>query len=181
MARAVGVAYDAGMDTPPLSALALIEDDDRDAVLETVLGAYRMRVEITADVRYCGTWYDSEPATHHGQFHPVSYTHLDVYKRQGKGKAMRPDGGRADWGHGGGFPSGWGSGRLAALAPGCCITATGGAMAGSPAFDHPADARRPAAGHVMATHAGVPLALAAPRMGVPSSVSPLPPLSLIHI
>ena len=72
MARAVGVAYDAGMETPPLSALALIEDDDRDAVLETVLGAYRMRVEITADVRYCGTWYDSEPATHHGQFHLVT-------------------------------------------------------------------------------------------------------------
>ena len=27
-------------------------DIDRDNVLETVLGAYRMRVEITADVRY---------------------------------------------------------------------------------------------------------------------------------
>lgn len=44
-------------------------DDARDAVLETVLGAYRMRVEITADVRYCGTWFDREPATHFGQFH----------------------------------------------------------------------------------------------------------------
>ncbi|MFT3897267.1 MAG: AraC family transcriptional regulator [Thermomonas sp.] len=44
-------------------------DEDRDRVLETVLGAYRMRVEITADVRYCGTWYDQEPATRHGQFH----------------------------------------------------------------------------------------------------------------
>ena len=44
-------------------------DIDRDNVLETVLGAYRMRVEITADVRYCGTWYDQEPATRHGQFH----------------------------------------------------------------------------------------------------------------
>ena len=57
------------MDAMPAHALGLAEDDDRDAVLETVLGAYRMRVEITADVRYCGTWYDSEPATHHGQFH----------------------------------------------------------------------------------------------------------------
>jgi AraC-like DNA-binding protein len=48
---------------------AALQDDDRDRVLETVLGAYRMRVEITADVRYCGTWYDREPATRHGQFH----------------------------------------------------------------------------------------------------------------
>ena len=44
-------------------------DESRDSVLETVLGAYRMRVEITADVRYCGTWYDQEPATRFGQFH----------------------------------------------------------------------------------------------------------------
>lgn len=43
--------------------------DASDSVLETVLGAYRMRVEITADVRYCGTWFDQEPATRHGQFH----------------------------------------------------------------------------------------------------------------
>jgi AraC-like DNA-binding protein len=56
------------MDALPDPA-ALPEDDDRDRVLETVLGAYRMRVEITADVRYCGTWYDQEPATRHGQFH----------------------------------------------------------------------------------------------------------------
>ena len=48
---------------------AALDDEDRDRVLETVLGAYRMRVEITADVRYCGTWYDQEPATRHGQFH----------------------------------------------------------------------------------------------------------------
>ena len=48
---------------------AALDDDDRDRVLDTVLGAYRMRVEITADVRYCGTWYDQEPATRHGQFH----------------------------------------------------------------------------------------------------------------
>jgi AraC-like DNA-binding protein len=44
-------------------------DDARGRVLETVLGAYRMRVEITADVRYCGTWFDQEPATRYGQFH----------------------------------------------------------------------------------------------------------------
>lgn len=55
------------MDTPTADPAAL--DDDRDRVLETVLGAYRMRVEITADVRYCGTWYEQEPATHYGQFH----------------------------------------------------------------------------------------------------------------
>jgi AraC-like DNA-binding protein len=54
------------VDAPP--AIASL-DDDRDRVLETVLGAYRMRVEITADVRYCGTWYDQEPAARHGQFH----------------------------------------------------------------------------------------------------------------
>lgn len=54
------------VDTVPATANL---DDDRDSVLETVLGAYRMRVEITADVRYCGTWYDQEPATRYGQFH----------------------------------------------------------------------------------------------------------------
>ena len=54
------------VDTVPATANL---DDDRDSVLETVLGAYRMRVEITADVRYCGIWYDQEPATRYGQFH----------------------------------------------------------------------------------------------------------------
>ena len=53
----------------PLSDPAALEDQARDRVLETVLGAYRMRVEITADVCYCGTWYDQEPATRFGQFH----------------------------------------------------------------------------------------------------------------
>ncbi len=52
--------------------------DDSDAVLETVLGAYRMRVEITADVHYCGTWFDHEPATRHGQFHLVTEGHCWV-------------------------------------------------------------------------------------------------------
>ncbi len=46
--------------------------DAIDRVLETVLGAYRMRVEITADVRYCGTWFEREPDTRHGQFHLVT-------------------------------------------------------------------------------------------------------------
>lgn len=46
--------------------------DRIDRVLETVLGAYRMRVEITADVRYCGTWFDREPATDYGQFHLIT-------------------------------------------------------------------------------------------------------------
>ena len=67
MAAPRGRTYDAGMDASADPAQAI--DDERDRVLETVLGAYRMRVEITADVRYCGTWYDSEPATRHGQFH----------------------------------------------------------------------------------------------------------------
>ncbi len=44
-----------------------------DSVLETVLGAYRIRVEITANVRYCGSeWFEQEPATPHGQFHLVT-------------------------------------------------------------------------------------------------------------
>src|SRR5689334_16591738 len=66
MARFPRAAYDAAMD---VAHDPLLEDENRDRVLETVLGAYRMRVEITADVRYCGTWYDQEPATRHGQFH----------------------------------------------------------------------------------------------------------------
>ncbi|HET8881240.1 MAG TPA: AraC family transcriptional regulator [Solimonas sp.] len=43
-----------------------------DRVLESVLSAYQLRVEITADVRYCGTWFEHEPATRHGQFHLVT-------------------------------------------------------------------------------------------------------------
>lgn len=38
-------------------------------VLESVLGAYQLRVEITANVRYCGNWRDQEPTTRYGQFH----------------------------------------------------------------------------------------------------------------
>lgn len=53
------------MSTP----LALQTDEERDSVLETVLAGYRMRVEITADVRFCGTWFEREPATRFGQFH----------------------------------------------------------------------------------------------------------------
>ncbi len=40
-----------------------------DAVLESVLSSYQLRVEITANVRYCGTWFEQEPATRFGQFH----------------------------------------------------------------------------------------------------------------
>ena len=40
-----------------------------DTVLESVLSSYQLRVEITADVRYCGSWFEEEPATRSGQFH----------------------------------------------------------------------------------------------------------------
>lgn len=43
-----------------------------DSVLESVLSSYQLRVEITANVRYCGTWYEHEPATRFGQFHLVT-------------------------------------------------------------------------------------------------------------
>lgn len=40
-----------------------------DTVLESVLSSYQLRVEITANVRYCGSWFEHEPATKSGQFH----------------------------------------------------------------------------------------------------------------
>lgn len=43
-----------------------------DSVLEAVLSSYQLRVEITANVRYCGTWFEQEPATRFGQFHLVT-------------------------------------------------------------------------------------------------------------
>ncbi len=43
-----------------------------DRVLESVLSSYQLRVEITANVRYCGTWHETEPATRYGQFHLVT-------------------------------------------------------------------------------------------------------------
>lgn len=43
-----------------------------DSVLESVLSSYQLRVEITANVRYCGTWYEQEPTTRYGQFHLVT-------------------------------------------------------------------------------------------------------------
>ena len=43
-----------------------------DVVLESVLSSYQLRVEITADVRYCGSWFEQEPATRYGQFHLVT-------------------------------------------------------------------------------------------------------------
>ncbi|NKF20906.1 AraC family transcriptional regulator [Solimonas marina] len=45
---------------------------DIDAVLESVLSSYQLRVEITANVRYCGTWFEREPSTRYGQFHLVT-------------------------------------------------------------------------------------------------------------
>ena len=46
--------------------------DPIDRVLESVLASYRLRVEITADIRYCGHWYEREPAMRLGQFHLVT-------------------------------------------------------------------------------------------------------------
>jgi AraC-like DNA-binding protein len=43
-----------------------------EVVLESVLNSWQLRVEITTDVRYCGSWYEEEPATRHGQFHLVT-------------------------------------------------------------------------------------------------------------
>jgi AraC family transcriptional activator of mtrCDE len=43
-----------------------------DAVLESVLSSYQLRVEITANVRYCGSWFEQEPTTRFGQFHLVT-------------------------------------------------------------------------------------------------------------
>ncbi|MDB5967751.1 MAG: AraC family transcriptional regulator [Hydrocarboniphaga sp.] len=43
-----------------------------DSVLEAVLSSYQLRVEITANVRYCGTWFEQEPATRFGQFHLIT-------------------------------------------------------------------------------------------------------------
>ena len=64
------LAYDIDMDiaSAPIPPL----EDNLNAVLETVLSAYSMRVEVTADVHYCGTWFDREPVTRHGQFHLVT-------------------------------------------------------------------------------------------------------------
>ena len=41
------------------------------SVLETLLSSYQLRVRIIADVRYCGSWYEEEPATRQGQFHVI--------------------------------------------------------------------------------------------------------------
>lgn len=48
---------------------ATAESTPLDTVLESVLSAYQLRVEITANVRYCGSWFEHEPATRIGQFH----------------------------------------------------------------------------------------------------------------
>lgn len=45
--------------------------DSIETVLESVLNAYQVRVEIVANVRYCGDWYDEEPESSRGQFHLI--------------------------------------------------------------------------------------------------------------
>jgi AraC-like DNA-binding protein len=60
------------MDALPADTLSAQAAEAQNQILESVLGAYRMRVEITADVRYCGTWFDHEPSTRFGQFHLVT-------------------------------------------------------------------------------------------------------------
>lgn len=42
-----------------------------EAVLESALSSYQLRVEIITSVRYCGDWLDREPETARGQFHLI--------------------------------------------------------------------------------------------------------------
>src|SRR3546814_526794 len=61
------------MDSRPFSDMTeTIDTSAIDTVLESVLSSYQLRVEITANVRYCGTWFDEDPATRFGQFHLVT-------------------------------------------------------------------------------------------------------------
>lgn len=48
------------MELPPL-----------EAILESVLNSYQLRVSIVSDARYCGHWYEDEPAGSKGLFHLV--------------------------------------------------------------------------------------------------------------
>ena len=59
-------------DRPATIASAGAPADALNSVLESVLSSYQLRVEITANVRYCGTWYEHEPQTRFGQFHLVT-------------------------------------------------------------------------------------------------------------
>src|SRR3546814_19226932 len=50
------------MDSRPFSDMTeTIDTSAIDTVLESVLSSYQLRVEITANVRYCGTWFDEDP------------------------------------------------------------------------------------------------------------------------
>lgn len=42
-----------------------------EAVLESALSSYQLRVEIITSARYCGDWVDHEPETARGQFHLI--------------------------------------------------------------------------------------------------------------
>ncbi|NGY04875.1 AraC family transcriptional regulator [Solimonas terrae] len=57
---------------PPIGTGPRQDTSAIDSVLESVLSSYQLRVEITANVRYCGSWYEEDPATRHGQFHLVT-------------------------------------------------------------------------------------------------------------
>lgn len=46
-------------------------DRSREAVLQSVLNAHQVRVSIVQNARYCGRWYEKEPATERGQFHLI--------------------------------------------------------------------------------------------------------------
>lgn len=43
----------------------------REAVLQSVMGAHRVRASIVDDARYCGRWYERERETARGQFHLI--------------------------------------------------------------------------------------------------------------
>lgn len=40
-----------------------------EAVLETALSSYQLRIEVITSAQYCGDWVDREPETSRGQFH----------------------------------------------------------------------------------------------------------------
>lgn len=49
-----------------------MNSNEIDTVLESVLSSYQLRVEVTDNARYCGSWFDQEPATRVGQFHLIT-------------------------------------------------------------------------------------------------------------
>lgn len=52
--------------------------DSIETVLESVLNAYQVRVEIISNVRYCGDWYEEEPESPRGQFHLIGDGRCEV-------------------------------------------------------------------------------------------------------